>query len=393
MQFEEKLDIALTTIKDIYHLDDLFITTLKDNLETRAKYYHSIIPDFKNEIIYLKECSSIGDFFLNRLLHTIRTFEYNYVFNSNNSDNKEFNNETQTLKLSIKKSLNDITFSKLKNRMTDLNDDIVLKVNKKIQSHEIGHALQTNYSGTIGYNDTKHNLLINTLVDHYPNIFIKPSDNNELTLIQNGLIPLVKDDNYKAMRTYYSKKENIKLLDDILNEDEALRINNINEIQNKYVFGNDCYKNIYNFDSINYKITSYAREMKIVLGLNNTFHAMYIDSIKFYDFFDSYKTIATMVLKNNKPSKIPVITCILDSLEKVKDNSLYDALKLDLFFSKCLENKIKYLLKHNINENELLILKKNVDEFRKLTVKCDIARLNHDDVLDNIDKLLKNYKR
>lgn len=390
MDFQNKLDTVLNNIDEVYHLDEKYINSLKDNIILRTNYYKNIKPSFKNESLFIKDASTIGDFFINRLLNNVRSFEYNYVYNSNNSGYKDYNDKNQTLRLTTREALNDVVECKLKNRMFDVLPENVDKSCKKITAHEIGHALQVNYKGLNGEKDVKHELLIIRLERKNPNTFVRLESKEDLEIIQNGLNAIYIEDEYKAMRNYYSKKEDTSILDDIFNEDEALSINGLLEVQNKYYLGNDCYKNIFNFESFNYKITNYAKEMKLVMGLNRTFKSLYLDSSEFYNYFDSFRSLASSVFNQYDLTRQPVVSCIIQSLLEVKNNnSLYDALCLDLFFSKCLEKRIKFILKHQLSEKDIQTLIKNVDDFRLMTVQCDKARLGHEDILDSLTRLLK----
>lgn len=386
MSYEEKLDIILKNIKEIYRLDEEFISIIKDNIDKRVKYYNDINPSFNNETIYINNSSTIGDFFLNRLLNNIRSYGYNFVIS--NPNQKDYDIEKQTLTLTTSTTKGDLTINKLKNRIDNLTDDQIKKTYNKIMFHQFGHALQANFNGLIGKNDEKYNLLIKKLVEEYPNIFIKPLSVDDLEIIQNGLIPVIKNDDYNNIRTYYSKLEDIELINEIFNEYEALIINNI-DVQALYPIKNECYKYVYNFESTNYRITSFAFEMAILFGKKKTFEIMYKNSIDFYTFFDSFIHITTAILKENKKSTEPTVELIVKHLSNIKkENSLKSSFILDNFFLKCLEHKIKHLLENN-NSTELKnSFKKDLEEFKKHSVKCDTANLEIDILYSKIESLL-----
>ena len=146
------------------------------------------------------------------------------------------------------------------------------------------------------------------------------------------------------------------------------------------------------FETTDYKICSYARLMKLVLGSNKTFRIMYKDNFELFDFFDKFEDLSTDIFKNGIGSKKPVVSCILEALENVKyNNSLYDALKLDHFFSLCLEKRVKFILKQNVKVEDVKEIKKVVDEFFNLTTKCSNDVLNHEIVKNRIERRINRF--
>ncbi len=393
MTDNDKLEAILKEISTIFHLNSDYIDLIRENVLLRAKYYRNIKPDFSDEIIYINNSSNIMDFFLNRLINNVRDYQYNYVYNPNTLENEEYSTEKQLLKLSSFKTIGDIAQKKLENRLSDISKDLIDKVNRKIISHEFGHLFQTSYSGTVGKYDTKYKELITNLNKKYPETFIIPNNSDELILKQNGLIPTLTEEGKNSIREYYANKERIILLDDIFNEDESLQIYNIDSPQGKYDLGNNCYKNIYNFESINFKITTYARMMKLILGSNMTFKVLYKDGIEFYEFFDRYEKYATEIFKNGVLNKKPVVSCILDALERIKKtNSLRDAINLDIFFTKCLENRVRYMLNNNASSDDIKSIKMIVNEFITITTRCKDGKLEHQFMIDNIKKMIDSYR-
>ena len=392
MSDNEKLDAFLNELSIVFHLNSEYIELIKNNIILRANYYKNIKINFDNETTYINNSSSTMDFFINRLIHNVRHYEYNNVYNPNAIEDEDYNYETQTLKLSSLKAIGDIAIKKLKNRLPEVTQEQADLVNKKIISHEFGHIFQTCFNGIIGNNDIKYKELITNLNNKYPDTFIIPYYEQKLVLEQNGLIPTQAEDGKNGIREYYSNKERIILLDDIFNEDEALQIFHIDKVQSKYDLGNDCYKNVFNYESTNFKITSYARMMKLVLGANKSFRSMYQDGIEFYEFFDQYEKFATEVFKNGVETKKPVVSCILDALDRIKkNNSLRDALNLDLFFAKCLESRIKFFLKQNISKEDIISIKMIVNEFITISTRCRSGKLDHQYVIDKIKKMIDSY--
>lgn len=392
MTDSEKLEFVLSEISTVYHLNNEYIDFIKENVLLRSEYYKNFKINFDNETIYINNSSSSMDFFLNRLIHNIRGFEYNNVYNPNNNETEEYNSDTQVLKLSSQRTIGDIVVKKLQNRNIELSEEETKKLYRKIISHEFGHAFQTQFSGDLGHNDIKYNDLLTNLFNKHPEIITLPNYGEPLKVIQNGLIPALIDDGKNSMREYYSNKDRIILIDDIFNEDEALEIFKMDRIQGKYDLGQDCYKNIFNYESNNFKITPYARMMKLILGSNKTFRSLYKNGLEFYEFFDQFETLATQIFKNGVQSKKPVVSCMLDALERIKrDNSIRDVLNMDLFLTKCLQKRIKFYLNQNMTKDDLINIKKIVNEFIIRLTKCKSGRLDHDYVIDEIKSLIDNY--
>ena len=387
-----KLDILLNELSLVYHLNNEYISYIKENISLRAAFYKNININFNNETLYIKNSSTSLDFFINRLIHNIRNYQYTNVYNPNNVEAEDYDTNTQTLKISNINTIGDVSINKLRNRMPDVSPEEVNVVNKKIISHEFGHALQTAYSGIVGAKDNRYKELVQSLNNKYPDTFIIPKYEQDLLIKQNGLIPVEINDEKTEIRKYYANKERIILIDDIFDEDEALQIYKLDHVQGKLELGQDCYKNIFNYESNNYKITTYARMMKYVLGANKSFRIMYQDGIEFYEFFDQFEKLATEIFKNGVETKKPVVSCILDSLERIKKtNSIKDILNLDLFFSKCLEKRVKFFFKEKLSTDEINGVKKIVNEFSIILTKCRSGKLDHDYVMDNIRKIINKY--
>ena len=119
---------------------------------------------------------------------------------------------------------------------------------------------------------------------------------------------------------------------------------------------------------------------------------MYIDSYELYEFFDKHEDFATKVFKDDLPSRKPVVSCIITALEKVKyKNSLPYALKLDHFFTLCLEKRIKYIISKKPSIEDINEIKETVKEFFSLATKCENDILNHEVVYRRIQSLLSRY--
>lgn len=391
MSFEEKLNFVLDCYKQVYNLDEGYLNIIKNNITLRRNHYRNVNISFNDENLYIKNPMGSGDFFINRFINNVRNLKYNNIYNPNLLYKEDYDVENQYLYLTYNRQQKEIITNKLRNRLDEVDESLTNTTINKMVCHEFGHLLQTNFSGNVGKNDKNHNKLVQMLCDKHPETFTIPTSKEELNIIQNGVIPIVKNDEYKNMRDYYSKKVNIVLLDDIFNEDESLLLNHINT-QQKFDLGKKCFKYIYNFETTDYKICSYARLMKLVLGSNKTFRIMYKDNFELFDFFDKFEDLSTDIFKNGIGSKKPVVSCILEALENVKyNNSLYDALKLDHFFSLCLEKRVKFILKQNVKAEDVKEIKKVVDEFFNLTTKCSNDILNHEIVKNRIERRINRF--
>lgn len=393
MKFEEKLECVLDEIASVYKNSYEFIPVIRENIVNRESYYHDITPTFnKYETTYVKDMKTVGDLFINRLINNVSEFIYSSFYNPN--DNELYNPYNRSFKLVKMENSLDYVRSKIANRAVNVSEDNVIRSNKKFINNEYGLILQTAYSGINISETINHNILVNNLCSKYPDVFeIHESDNEDL-LMQKGIIPMPIQDKKANIRNYYSAKPNIDILDEILNEEESLIISNITETQGMYKIGK-CFKNIENFEFKYYKLSSYARMMRIILGKNLFFEYMYNDAISFYENFDKYKNLCTEILKGNVESKKPVVSCILSSFDKIiESNSMEEVLNLDLFFAKIYEKKLKYLFKKKrVSKKDIPALKDEIMEFKECLLQNDIYPLEHDTVIDNILEYLKNYEK
>ena len=296
MNFEQKLDIVINEITSVYNLNNEQANLVKQNIIKRVKMYRNMSPNFTNdEVKIVANSSDIGDFFINRLVTNIRNYDFDQTYNRDNTLKGAYTSKNQALYVGNYKFIEDITLDKLKNRIQNVDPEMLRRASLNVFNHELGHALQTSFKGKYGNNDNKYMQLINNLSTKYPNEFKLQATEEGLNTMQKGMIVTRKDDKSKDARNFYSKNAYITHLDEIFNEDEALRITGVNQPQFSYDMGNGFSKNIYNYQSSNYKITSYGKMMKIVMGEKLTFKAMYEDSIVAYEFFDQFKDISDKI--------------------------------------------------------------------------------------------------
>lgn len=82
MNFKQKLDVVIKEITLIYGLNDKQVNLIKQNVVNRVNMYKNIKLDFTtNETRIVQNSSSIGDFFINRLVTNIRNYDFDINYN------------------------------------------------------------------------------------------------------------------------------------------------------------------------------------------------------------------------------------------------------------------------------------------------------------------------
>ena len=391
MNFEQKLNIVINEIRSVYNLSNEQASLIKHNIISRAKMYRSAHPDFINdETKIVANSSDIGDFFINRLVNNIRNYDFDETYNKDNTLKGAYTSKEQSIYIGNYKFIEDITLDKLQNRIHNVDNETLRKASLNVFNHELGHALQTSFKGNYGNNDNKYIQLINNLSAKYPNTFKLQSNGEMLTTIQEGMKATRKNDKSKDAREFYAKNAYTTHLDEIFNEDEALRVTGVNKPQFSYDMGNGFSKNIYNYQSSNYKITSYGRMMKIVMGEELTFKAMYEDSIVAYEFFDQFKDISDKVYHGKPP-----MFNILNSLNKIKsETSLDESLKLDLFLTACLQKRVAHDLRNsNLTQDSINQIKNYVSEFSSQMNKNPNLVTQQDQIISSINNMISEKEK
>lgn len=391
MNFEQKLDIVINEIASVYNLNNEQANLVKQNIIKRVKMYRNMSPNFTNdEVKIVANSSDIGDFFINRLVTNIRNYDFDQTYNRDNTLKGAYTSKNQALYVGNYKFIEDITLDKLKNRIQNVDPEMLRKASLNVFNHELGHALQTSFKGKYGNNDNKYMQLINNLSTKYPNEFKLQATEEVLNTMQKGMIVTRKDDKSKDARNFYSKNAYITHLDEIFNEDEALRITGVNQPQFSYDMGNGFSKNIYNYQSSNYKITSYGKMMKIVMGEKLTFKAMYEDSIVAYEFFDQFKDISDKIYHGKPP-----MFNILESLNKIKsESSLNKSLKLDLFLTICLQRRVAHDLKNpNLTQEDIDKIKNYTSEFNSQMTKNPNLVTQQIQIISSIQNMISKKEK
>lgn len=391
MNFEQKLDIVINEIASVYNLNNEQANLVKQNIIKRVKMYRNMSPNFTNdEVKIVANSSDIGDFFINRLVTNIRNYDFDQTYNRDNTLKGAYTSKNQALYVGNYKFIEDITLDKLKNRIQNVDPEMLRKASLNVFNHELGHALQTSFKGKYGNNDNKYMQLINNLSTKYPNEFKLQATEEGLNTMQKGMIVTRKDDKSKDARNFYSKNAYITHLDEIFNEDEALRITGVNQPQFSYDMGTGFSKNIYNYQSSNYKITSYGKMMKIVMGEKLTFKAMYEDSIVAYEFFDQFKDISDKIYHGKPP-----MFNILESLNKIKsESSLNESLKLDLFLIICLQRRVAHDLKNpNLTQDDIDKIKNYTSEFNSQMTKNPNLVTQQIQIISSIQNMISKKEK
>ncbi|MBQ8659516.1 MAG: hypothetical protein IJ475_01595 [Bacilli bacterium] len=395
MNFEEKLNVVLEEMKNVYGLTDSHISIIKLNVMRRVQLYKDInYVKNDNECSFLVSDDFIGDMFINRLINNIRHYDFSQVYDLDNPTKGCYISGRQEMFMGNFNSVRDLT----RNRLEDLpnfNEQMLYNATIKVMNHEIGHAFQVGFSGSRGFHSKNFERLISNLVNKYPNDF-EYIDRSNMEEFQSGMRPVkINDEMYEA-RSYYAKLGvYTKHLDEIFNEEESLSVTGINNPQGQYRLNADFEKKIYNYESSNYKITSYATLMKILLGKQKTFESMYLDSIVCYNYFDKYEKIAKEVFAGSRYSNNAPMLNVIYALDQIRNNNdIQQALKLDLFFSKILYEKAKDILrdssltieKLNEFENDIAVFKANILHSNSVKLKQDV-------IISEIEELINNKKK
>lgn len=379
----EKINIVLNEIQSVYGLTENTKNMLKDNIIKRASMYNGITPNINPEesSIIINPTSTV-DVFLNRLVNNIRVYNLSNSYTPPNQlGNKgDYAGGSQTLGLESYNSIKDSVKDKFNNKGVSISNEQLDICVRKVFNHEIGHALQHSFKGNDGMINNNYNIVVSNLAQKYPNMFQVPNK-IQIQQINGGVKP-------KESNIYSKLDKQSTLLDEIFNESEALEISNMKNSQFEYNMkhGN---KKIYNYDSSNYKITSYGNMMKIIMGNEKTYRAMYEDSDIIYKFFDQFKDISKEVFKTNDTTT--PMHAILIGFDHVRNKSNMDvANDLDLFFTKCLEKRVYHDLKNpNISNEEISRITNYIEKFQNQMIKSPNNNLQQEIIINNLKELTK----
>lgn len=382
MNFEQKLNVVLNEMISVYKFSNAQASIIRQNILARAKMYQSSTINFHNdETKIIAKNSDIGDLLINRLVTNIRNYDFDQTYNKENTLKGAYTSHDQSLYVGSYKFIEDITRDKLKNNIPNVDEETLRKASLNVFNHELGHALQTSFKGRNGKQDNRYNQLITNLITKYPDDFQLQATDETLTPMHEGMKAIRKNDRNQDARDFYAKNAYTTLLDEIFNEDESLKVTGVTQPQFSYDMGKGYSKNIFNYQSSNYKITSYGRMMKIVMGEDLTFKSMYEDSIVAYIFFDQFKDISDKVYQGKPP-----MFNILYSLNKIKsESSVNESQKLDLFLTACLQRKVAHDLKSpNITQDEITRIKSYINEFTMQMTRNPNVLSQQDQIIHSI---------
>ena len=354
---------------------------------------------------------NLEDFLLNRLFNNLKKVYINHDPNANTNYYQTRNKAIYFTHDALSKYIVDIP---------DIPDNINEYIKKyfnmfiaQVFDHELGHALKNKCSNGISIYHDNRNLLYEKLSDVL--------EKNKIELLEDISLERIKSDNEIFMdilhdlRTIYNNKYN-----NIIKNDNEINFNvGLNNMSlQKYEYINELFQEVesrYNMNSfdepnckkfINVKgsylnitrpfsvysaIYNYGDIMLSLIGLKDFFQINYLDSTKVLQKFNKdYKRISKSIFNNN----LSAINNINITLEKIINNQLEkDYLKLDLFLTKCYEQKIDEMLKSKISIekiDKLIIDTSNI--INKLTLNKS-TQLEHTVILKNILNKLIFKKR
>lgn len=342
---------------------------------------------------------SVEDFFLNRLMRNV----WSYSEINENTIKEGFVDEHT--KGCYDASFNEVNINKIKlsNQLEKYKQYLGVNylsmkssAEKKVIMHEFEHGLQTRF-------DNQLNVTNRSVYKSISDELLKLGKYNDI-LNSYEILPKSLSDrnNYLSTGVYYSSYSDslgIKTyknvdgydnLNEILNETESLEMSNQILYLNAILEDGNYYPFI-NPESSNSAITNYGYLIKILLGEQKTFEAMYLNpQILFETFNNKYTDIFQTLYNSNNDA----ITILIEQLNVIKNlHKTEDILKLNEVFAKCLEYDINNDLKANISED---ILKSKIENFSKYVVRNnDLEKnkdLNHIKVLDDIKNNIINSK-
>ena len=350
---------------------------------------------------------NLEDFLLNRLFNNLKKVYIDHDQSTTISSYQSINKAIYFAKDAFSKYiLNTLNGDKFKNKY-------LKKFIASIFDHELGHALKNRtFNGISLYHDNRA-ILYENLID------ILDEDNEELL----DYIPIerIKSDNeiyiniLQGLRTVYNYKykdmiksdddinfgigynqmslENYRYLNELFQEVESrYYMSSFDEPNYKRLIGkNDNYINITRPFSSYSAIFNYGDILLSLIGLKDFFQVTYLDSNKVLKKFNNnYRTISRSIF-NNKLSAINNVNITLEKIVNKKREK--DYLKLDLFLTKCYEQKINEILENKISIKEIdkLLIDTNTIML-KLTLNKS-SNLAHTIILKNIIDKLKLKKR
>lgn len=386
-----------------------YINVIKSDIAKRCEMYEKEVPSISIKeddcdayiIKPVNGAYSLEDFLLNRLMLGLREIDFTGSIEGSNGDyiaqDKSLSVNIGLLNTDIDKNSAIIEGLKGKN----------VQIIKKTIEHELGHCFKSSF--TDGYKaplgkgreqDITYEEMISNLRSYENGKYA-----NQIKTVQElnheGESSVIKTGVHDAKASYQNDYR-VELIDELLNETEALELANINEAQvglalkdekgKRASSGN--YVNIYNYMTGYRNFTGYGSILKSLLGKEDSFHAEYISSVDIFNKFDEeYADIVQEVWGLN-PKQVPPMKCIFMDFEDLLIEEPFNEeiiLKLDEFFAKCYEKKVDKIMSQDsetVNQEFTKTTLKEIEAFQaRLTTNNNPQKreqLAHNVVFNNI---------
>ena len=348
--------------------DKIYYNWLKSSIYRRALKYADIkvptsIDSYQNYIIKPTNNEwNIEDFLLNRLFVSMREI-----------DTGKYDLESEGVLADYVGDYGELTFNfeqtYISNRSFYTTKEDTIASTAKTFSHEIGHALKSQYTGGYKYksfrNDDKKNDLYIELIER-----LKQLDNGKY---KDEIIEQIIDSDKKmelektgvrGLNGGYIYSKNMfvmSLIDEMLNEDEAIEFSEkITPQKYTRIYDKDkthksgYYLNIPNASSGYAKYYGIGVQFKYVLGNKRNFILQYGNSDQVLENFDKmYQDISDeMFGKDNfTPSQVIYYNNLTISKE---GRSSEPFLETNEFLARCYEKRLRNYLSHNRYDEETL---------------------------------------
>lgn len=399
-----------------------YINFIKTDIARRCEMYEKEVPTISTKddsctayiIKPVNNQYSFEDFLLNRLMLGLREISFTGAYEGNAGQYEaKF------------KSLN-IDTSKIISRVKDKANRHIglqgheLKVAQKTVEHELGHCLKTvfnnGFKAPLGMGreqDETYKKLIKALTK-----FENGKYANQIKSLKDFALESYSDDIKTGVNdssVFYSYDNRFVLIDEVLNETEALELTNSNEVHEIWALQNENskdsssgnYVNVYNYLSGYCSFTGYGPILKSLLGKENVFKAEYISSVDIFKQFDQEYADIVQDVWGLDPKVDPPIKCIFLDFHKLSYKKEFDEntmLKLDEFFAKCYERKFEKIMTKSNGNVSPEFLKATLNEIAnfqsRLTTNDDPKKretLVHNVIFENIktkinERLIQNQQ-
>ncbi|CCY71387.1 unknown [Clostridium sp. CAG:921] len=342
---------------------------------------------------------SLEDFLLNRLMLGLREVSFTGALDGNGGEyvahNKSLNVNVRALDSLVKNKAT---------RHKGLQGKNVQIIQKTIE-HELGHCYKTSFNdgfkaplGRGREQDEMYKKLIDALSKFENGKYtsqIKSLKDFDLEEYSDVIKTGVGDS-----RAYYKYDSRFTLIDELLNETEALELTNSSDVHEIWplqdengrdsVSGN--YVNVYNYLCGYCPFTGYGTILKSLLGKENTFRAEYISSVDIFKQFDKEYADIVQDVWGLDPQEVPPMRCIFLDFDDISSRKHFDEnimLKLDELFAKCYERKVeKIMAQENLSPELRASTLREIETFQsRLTTNKDPNKrdaLVHNVIFNNL---------